>query len=494
MENNLTQDHFDSIKVRATKGGFWVLLLRILQKVFKAVQIIILARLLDPKSFGLMGIALLTISIIEHFSCMGFDDALIHKKGKIASYLDIVWTILVIRGVVLFGLIYHTAPAFAAFFENSQAALIIQVFGLTVLLKSLTNIGTVYFYKEINFKKEFVFNFIGVFAEFVAVIYLALLWRNIWALAVGIIINNLSRLLMSYVVHPYRPKFKFELSKAKELLSYGKWVFGATILFFVLTQADDIFVGRVLGTVMLGFYQLAYRISNLTSAEIIHVISLVSFPVYSKLQKNIELLNASYKKIFQIACLISFPISGLLVIMANELTIVLLGAKWEPIIPLVIILSIAGLIKTLSATTKPVFLGLGKPDIITKVQSGHLLILAGFIYPFTKAWGISGTALAVLLGIFCEALLYFVFFIRLTKVKITDLWRTAYPELVAVIVMGIFIRFIFKIVIVKTIPAFLLVCFLAAAVYIAVIFILDKFFNYNILASLKKYLGYVKTV
>ena len=145
---NSVQIPQESLSVRAVKSGLWVFLLRIIQLFFQTIKIIILAQLLDPYNFGLMGVALLTMAILETFSATGFQAALIQKKEDIKTYLDIAWTVLVLRGFVLFALIYLIAPSISNFFNEPKATPIIQVVGISVIFKAFTNIGVIYFRKE----------------------------------------------------------------------------------------------------------------------------------------------------------------------------------------------------------------------------------------------------------------------------------------------------------------------------------------------------------
>jgi len=315
----------ETLSQKVVKGGFWVFLLRIVNRGFSLVRLIILARILSPSDFGLMGIALLTMSTLETFSQTGFQQALIQKKENIRSYLDSSWTALIFRGFILFVILYFIAPYAAIFFDAPKAKPIIQVIGFTVLFRAFTNIGVIYFQKELEFNKQFIYQFSGTLADFIVAISAVLILKNVWALVLGSLAGSIVRCLISYLIHPYRPKLNFNLEKIKELFGFGKWILGSNILAFLLTQGDDIFVGKLLGTTALGFYQMAYRVSNMPATEITHVISQVTFPAYSKLQGNIPKLREAYLKVLQFTAFLSFPIAGLIFILAPDFTKIFLG-------------------------------------------------------------------------------------------------------------------------------------------------------------------------
>ncbi|MDA2918276.1 lipopolysaccharide biosynthesis protein [Desulfobacterota bacterium AH_259_B03_O07] len=401
----------NSLASRVAVGGFWVFALRMVQLALNLIRLVVLARILVPKDFGLMGIALLTMATFETFSQTGFRQALIQKKGVIEGYLDSAWTLLVVRGFILFAILFFIAPYAAEFFKAPDTKLIVQVVGLSILIQSFTNIGVVYFQKELEFNKQFIYELSGTFADFVVAIVAAIIFRNVWALILGFLAGSITRCFVSYIIHSYRPKLSLKFSKAIELWGFGKWVAGSSILIFLITQGDDIFVGKLLGATALGFYQMAYRISNMPATEITHVISQVTFPTYSKLQDNLPKLREAYLKVLKVTVLLSFPIAGLIFILAPNITMIFLGEKWMPMVPAIQALAFWGLIRSISATTGVFFQAIGQPGIATRLQLAKLILLALMIYPFTMHLGILGTALAVVLSaLFIDPLAVYIVF------------------------------------------------------------------------------------
>ena len=214
----------ESLSRRVVKGGVWVFALRITQQIFYLIRLIILARILAPHDFGLLGIAMLTMMTLETFSQTGFQAALIQKKENIDAYLNSAWTVGIIRGFILFIILYFIAPYISIFFKTPQAEPIIRVIGFSFLIQAFTNIGVIYFQKELEFNKQFVYKLTGTLADFVVAVSAALLLRSVWALVFGLLAGNATRLVVSYFIHPYRPHINFDMGKAKELFGFGKWV------------------------------------------------------------------------------------------------------------------------------------------------------------------------------------------------------------------------------------------------------------------------------
>ena len=388
----------ESLSKKVIRGGIWIFALRFTNRGLGLIRTIILARLLVPADFGLLGIAMLAISTLETFSQTGFQAALVQKKEDINSYLDTAWTVSAIRGMFLFSLLFFAAPLVAKFFNSPQGTLIIRVIAATVLLSGLRNIGVVFFQKELEFNKQFLYEFSATVVDLAVAVALAFILRNVWALVWGGLAAHFVRLFMSYILHSYRPRIRFEKERFQELLGFGRWVLGSSVLIFLITQGDDIFVGKMLGVTALGLYQMAYLISNLPATEITHVISQVTFPAYSKLTNNTSRLRESYLKVLAVSTSISIPAAGGIFVLAPEFTKIFLGDKWIEIVPLIRILCFFGLFRSIAATTGPVFYAKGVPEILTKLGAAQLMLLIAIIYPLTGAHGLLGVSLAVSLA------------------------------------------------------------------------------------------------
>ena len=384
----------ETIRHKAIKGGEWIFALRIITRLFDLVRTLILARLLVPSDFGLIGIAIISMSALETFSQTGFETALIRKKSITSQFLDTTWSILLLRGIFLFVVIFASAPLVATFFKNPQVTNVLRVISISLILSGISNIGVLYFTKELEFRKQFTLQISSVIANTVISIPLAILFRNVWALVLGLLAGSVTYCLMSYLMHPYRPKFKIEPEKAKELLNFGKYVFVSGILIFFITQGDDIFVGRFLGAAALGLYAMAYKLSNVPVTEISHTISNVTFPVYSKLQDNKIALRETHLKTTQIIALISFPLAGGLFVLAPELTQHLLGSKWMGMVPAMQILCLYGIMRAIASPSGSFYYAIKRPDIPTKISFLQLALFAILVYPITMKFGITGAAMA----------------------------------------------------------------------------------------------------
>jgi len=479
----------ESLSKKVVRGGMWVFGLRIINRGLGFVRTIILARLLAPSDFGLLGIAMLAIATLETFSQTGFQAALIQKKENVESYLDTAWTVSAIRGVVLFSILFLSAPVIAKFFNSPQATLVIKVIAISTLLSGFRNIGILFFQKELEFNKQFIYELSATLVDITIAITLAFMLRNVWALVWGGLAANFVRLFMSYILHPYRPHVRFDKGEFKELFGFGRWVLGSSILGFLVVQGDDIFVGKMLGVTALGFYQMAYLISNLPATEITHVISQVTFPAYSKLQNDVKRLRGAYLDTLQLTAFVSIPIAGGIFILAPEFTEIFLGAKWMPMVPAIQVLVLAGLVRSIQATTGPIFLAVNRPEIEPRWQTVRLLVLIILIYPFSINWGILGTSIAVFFSTFVSTLGFGFMVLKVTKCELSSFSKTIILPFINASFMVLILSILKNSNPLTGIWQFILSVGTGIICYSFVAYIFDKVFDYGMLRLMKEKLG-----
>lgn len=386
----------ESLTHKVIQGGFWIFLARGLVQVTGIINSVILARLLAPSDFGLMGIALMTLGMLEGLTNMGFREALVQRKGDLGKHLDTVWTISIIRGLVLFLTIFILAPLVARFFENPKASSVIRVVSLSLFFSGFINIGVIYFLKELDFRKQFIYDLSGTLTNVLVALPLAYVIGSVWALVFGLLSSSLTTAIASYIVHPYRPSLRFNLDRVKDLVNYGKWITVSQILLVLLGRADSIFVGKILGTTTLGFYQLAYKFPTIPVTEITTAAYQLTFPVYSKLQDNIERLRRGYLTTLRFISFISAPLAAGMFIMVPDFVRVFLGDKWTPAVSCMQVFCLYSFASSISANTGPLFQAVGRPNLVSKIVFLRLIITAALLYPFSLWWGITGTAIAVL--------------------------------------------------------------------------------------------------
>jgi O-antigen/teichoic acid export membrane protein len=385
-----------SAEEQAVRSGVWVTGINVGDRVLQLLSIVVLARLLSPAAFGLLGIALLTLAALEQFSKLGFDEALIqHREENVDEYLNTAWVMKIARGLLITVVAFVAAPSLAAFFGEPRTEPLIRVIGLSPLLMGLQNPAVVYFRKNLDFHKEFVYKIGGRVVDVVVAVAFAFVYRNVWALAAGLLASRLTMLVLSYVIHEYRPRVSFDLGFGREMFGFGKWLFLSSVLMFLYGQGDDAFVGWFFGASALGFYQIAYRFSNAPASEITNVIARVAFPTFSKVQDDTRRLREGYFRSVQLSSVVAFPMAAGIAAVAPQFVPAVLGSGWGPTVPLIQVLALWGGVRAFGSNVGAVFKAVGRPDYDTKLQFLKVLIIVVLIFPAAERFGVLGVAYVI---------------------------------------------------------------------------------------------------
>lgn len=474
------------------KSGIWATITNILDRGLQLLMVAILARMLTPADFGLLGIALLTLSAFKRFSNIGFDQALIQKgSGNVDSYLNTYWSIEILRGLLLAGLLLLVAPLVAGFFDEPRATPILRVIALTPLLLGLRNPGIVYFRKDLEFDKQFVYTMSGSVTNFVVALAVALATQSVWALVLGYVSSDAARLLASYAIHDYRPRPGFDLEVAKDLFGFGKWITGSESVYFLINQGDDAVIGWVLSATSLGLYQVAYQFAKAPATEISQIISSVAFPAYSQLQDDIPALRTAFFRTLQVTMVISFPASVGIAVVAPTFVEAVLGPDWTPVVPVMQLIAVYGLLIALGSAYSPVWKALGRPDYMAKLGVFRLVLTALIIIPVTREFGIVGTAAAVL-GVYVFPVMPIDVYLVIRSVE-TSLGRLlreiSYPAVASLLMGGV----VYWLQSTLTLPWALLelavLVAVGAAVYGAAVAALELGLNWHLRETLRNFAG-----
>jgi O-antigen/teichoic acid export membrane protein len=383
---------------RVAHAGIWSFALQFAEQLCVFGRVFVVAVLLLPRDFGLYNMATLTFVALDAVSRIGFEQALIQKKEDIAPYFEVAWTVRFIRGLLLALVLFLAAPWASAYFMEPDSLAFIRTISLSFVFQGCLNIGVVTFQKNLEFHKEFAYRCSGALIDLVVTVLAAYWFRNTWALVLGYLAADLARVVVSYRLHPFRPRFRFEWVKVREMFSYGVWVFLFGIAVFVGENGAGVIIGRIIGAASLGFFQLASRITGLSVRQLGFTIHRVAFPAYAELQESTDHMREAYQKIAGVSAVLAIPTAAGIFSMGSDFTRIFLGAKWMPMVPVLLILAVSSLIASITWTGRPAFMGRGQPETVFYMHLALSATLVVLIYPLASRWGIIGGAAAMLLS------------------------------------------------------------------------------------------------
>ena len=384
---------------RVANAGFWAFLLGLSVRILRTLRAFVLARLVAPDDFGLMGIALLIVDLITNFSQTGITQSLIQRKGKLErEEFDTAWTIEAVRGVLLAAIVFVAAPISGSVFNNTAAPSILRVMAIGLAIKGLANTAVIDFDRDLQFQRRFLYRTLPHLVEFVVAVAFAISLRNAWALVFGWLAGVTTYTVSSFLVHGHRPRPRYAPRQAREMLAFGKWIFGSRLLGYGLLNLDNIVVARLGGAAALGFYRMAYTMSQLAASEITNVTYTVAFPTYSALQDQPIRLAKAYVRTVQLVTFLAFPLTAGIWFLGPDFVNTVLGSQWQPLLPALGILLLLGLIRAITKAAEPLLEGIGQPGVITRNRAVQLVVLGILIYPLTARWGLEGAAWATLIS------------------------------------------------------------------------------------------------
>jgi PST family polysaccharide transporter/lipopolysaccharide exporter len=484
-----------SLQSRTVTSGFWLGSMNVVDRGLQMLMLVLLANLLEPRDFGLMGIALLSFSSLYKFSNLGINSALVQQEADdIDHYLDTAWVLEIARYTIIAIVLVLAAPLIADLFGEPRATRLLRVFALLPLLRGLKNPGVVYFRKDLEYHMQFVYRLSGSVTQFCVGVIWALVSPTVWALIGALIAAGFVRTVVSYLTHPYRPWPAFNTEYAREIVDYGKWITGSSILGFLTTEGDDVVVGTLVGATALGFYQLAYRLSNAPATEISEVIAGVMFPTFSKLQNDMDALRRAYLRMVQVTAFISFPAAFGIALVTPSFVRAFLGTQWLPMVTTMQLLALYGLLRSIGKTFSPAWKALGRPDYVTKLSLVRVVLLAITIVPMTHYFGIEGTALVVV-GVSVVPMMPLDVYIMVRSIDISYqefVSEVAYPMAASILMAGAVLA-VENSLVVAPVLEFVVLVLTGVLVYLGAVVLLVNAFDWGIEQTLRSMVNSVQS-
>lgn len=380
------------INRKMASGALWMGLLRFSVRGLGLISTVILARLLVPADFGLVAMATSVVAFLELATSFSFDVPLIQKQETERKHFDTAWTLNLIFYSGLTVLLIALAHPAAAFYQEPRLTDVIYVLAIGFLVKGFENIGVVLFRKELDFRKDFILMFTRKALSVLVAVPLAFYLRSYWALVTGIVVSNIAGVVLTYLLHPFRPRLS--LAAAKEMLNFSKWLILNNAFGFLRLRSPDFVIGRISGSSSLGLFNIAFEISTLPTTELVAPINRAVFPGYAKLASDIEKLKQSYFDVLAIVALVALPAAFGISAIATPLVDLFLGDKWADAAPLIALLAVFGGISALQSNSASVFFARGKPHLVSVVALCNIGLLLGSAIPLAIAYGPIGVAFA----------------------------------------------------------------------------------------------------
>lgn len=349
-----------SLKKQAGKGFAWDLSGTIAKQGISFTISIFLARLLEPKEFGLIGMALVFISIFQVFSDLGLGSALIQNKKNSSRIYSSVFYVNVISGFILCGIFQLSAPLIAGFFENDQLTPLIRLLSLSFVITSFDIVQKSIMSREINFKTLNIITIISQVTGGVVAVILAFQGIGVYALVVQNLLAALTNVTLLWIFGNWFPKLEFSWKEIQNLISFSAFMLFEGLLTRASNQLDVFFVGKMFSPSTLGFYTRAQSLDRVVTQFSSSSFSKIFFPVLSKYQDDNSNFMRIYFQVISIVCFLAFLNTGLIVFWGDTIIVTLFGEKWRPSVFIFQLLMLQSFVYPISAMMINALISKGK--------------------------------------------------------------------------------------------------------------------------------------
>lgn len=396
----------DNIVKRTAVGATWLILLRMLTRGLGLISTLVLARALVPADFGLVAMATTFAAAVDALSELGLLEALVRRPHNDRTMLDTAFTLQAIRGL-LSGAVVATASLWAGawFHEPRLGPILLILAGLSVLT-GFENIGIVEFRRSMRFSMEFLLTMLPRLTAFIVTVSWALTWRTYWALVAGIAAAKILRLLMTYLVHPHRPRPA--LAGWRELAGFSFWSWVGSLVNMVWFRCEPFILGPVLGSAALGLYLLSNEVAVLPVSELVAPIAAALFSAFSLAQNRGTDTVATAAPIIASLMLVVTPLAIGLSGTAGYVVAGLLGERWAGAAPLIAICAWNCLFSPISAVVWNLMSAKGhlRQNVACVALAAIIKIIAVYLAAQTGSLTVVATAGVVVVGL--ESAIYLV--------------------------------------------------------------------------------------
>ncbi|HWY10350.1 MAG TPA: lipopolysaccharide biosynthesis protein [Bacteroidia bacterium] len=369
----------DTLKEKAIRGGIWTGIEKLGNQIISFGIGLILARLLIPEDYGLLGIVLVFIAIAQAFVDGGFSAALIRKSNVTDDDYSTVFWFNLIAAILFYIILFFSSYVISSFYNEPKLILLAQVIGINIILNSFGIIQKTILVKKFDFKTQTKISLIATVAGGAVGIISALNGFGVWSL----VIQNISRTVIIncgfWLKSTWRPLPVFSGNSFKELFGFGSKLLASGLIYTISGNLYSIVIGKIYNIKSLGFYSRANQFQQLPVVSIYGTISTITFPALVELQDDDQKLKNASRSIMKLTAFILFPIMGIFAVMAHQIIFIVLTDKWLPSVPLMQLLCVVGAFYPLHAINLEILKVKGRSDLFLKLeilkQSLNILVI-----------------------------------------------------------------------------------------------------------------------
>jgi PST family polysaccharide transporter len=445
------------------------------------VATLILARILSPSEFGLVGMALLVITALDILRDFGIGASLIYRQRDGQAAANLAFLLSAVIGVMLFVGNWLLAPFVTVFFktngpeETATVTGLVQVLGFSLLFAGLGSTQDALLQKAIDYRRRMIPEVGRTLIKGVLQVALALAGFGVWSLVWGQVIGEACATILLWTVSSWRPTRLLDRTLLRPMVNYGTQIMMVGGLGWLVADIDYLIIGRFLGDAALGLYTLAFRIPELIIRNLAQAVSNVAFPVAARFQEDKAAMRHAYLTMQHYMLAILAPLGFGLFAVTPSLIHILFQDKWEPAIPVMELLSIYMVLSGISHWPGVVYKAVGRPDILNRLSFLKLVLLAPTLWWAATTYGIVGVGWGQVAVRVVVILIDMWTVSRFVQISMRANLQAIWPPLAASAIMAAAVRLVFLLdPRESSIPLLAVAIITGGAVYAGALWLLDR--------------------
>ncbi|MFO1442630.1 lipopolysaccharide biosynthesis protein [Bacillus sp. Bva_UNVM-123] len=430
MENEL-------LKKKTASGLLWSFADIFASQGIQFIVLMVLARLLAPEYFGLIGMVAVFITIGNSIIDSGFTQALIREKNVSQQDYSTIFYFNLMMSILLYLLLYLTAPLISHFYGEKELIFIIRVLSIGLIINSFGIIQRVFLVKKINFKTQTKINLIAALLSSLVAILLAIQEFGVWSLVAQTLIMQFTRTILLWIINKWMPIYSFSIQSFKKYFGFSSKLLVSGLIDTLFNNVFSIIIGRLYPAAQLGYYTNATRLGDVITNSITGALQRVTYPVLSSIKDDETRLKNSFRKLIRTTTYLMFPIMIGLIAISDSLIPLIFGPNWFQSIIYFKLLCISGMLYPLHALNLNILQVKGRSDLFLKLEIIKKTLLSLLIVvSLYFSLGIIGLIGAAIISSYVSLFINAYYSAKEISYSITQQLKDLAPTFFIAIVMG----------------------------------------------------------
>ncbi|MBN1508510.1 MAG: oligosaccharide flippase family protein, partial [Sedimentisphaerales bacterium] len=422
----------DGLAARCMRGSIMLSVGAFISRILAFASKMLLTRLLLPQEMGLAVMILSLSELLEALTEVGIKQSVIqHKDGAGAAYMNMAWWFQAVRGIGLYAVAFVAAPSICGFYFQDKAevlgrysgmelAWLLRVSFLIMLFRGLGSPRAHVLEKTFHFGKAAAILQGGAILGVVTTVILAILLRNVWAIALGSVFASFFACLLSYVLCPFVPTLAYDRDSFRSLCSFARGMLGLPVLTYIAFNTDLLVTGKLLAASAVGYYGMARVLAQTPRDLFTQIVSPVMLPAIAERQEDSQALRQIILRLTTVIAVLVMPLLAFSILCSRPILRLAFGPEYASVATPFGFFCVQNVLLIHSTVLAALFFGTGRPEKHRMFVGVRAAILVALIYPATRSYGLTGAAAAVAIAC-CVSLTFQILVVgRMVRLSVSD--------------------------------------------------------------------------